>query len=221
MDFSTQLKSEIKDLNLLNHPFYQAWMNGTLKLITLKKYAEQYYHHVAKFSQYISATHSNCDDIEKRKILVENLNDEEGTKNTPHPTLWLNFAKKFNQSPQEVKNSSAEGAVNNIINTFMGFGKSSYHEGLASLYSYEYQVPEIAETKIEGLKKNYNITDKSSLEFFEVHKKADIYHRKACEELLDQLSPKEQKEALVAAKKSAQSLWDFLSSMYELENAAA
>ena len=39
----------------------------------IKDYAEQYYQHVKAFPRYISATHSLCEDIEKRKILLENL----------------------------------------------------------------------------------------------------------------------------------------------------
>ena len=43
------------------------------------------------FPRYISATHSICEDIEKRKILLENLQDEENP-NADHPKLWKNFA---------------------------------------------------------------------------------------------------------------------------------
>ena len=43
----------------------------------IKDYAEQYYQHVKAFPRYISATHSLCEDLDKRKILLENLQDEE------------------------------------------------------------------------------------------------------------------------------------------------
>ena len=43
----------------------------------IKDYAEQYYQHVKAFPRYISATHSICEDLEKRRILLENLQDEE------------------------------------------------------------------------------------------------------------------------------------------------
>ena len=39
------------------------------------------------------------------------------------------------------------------------------------------------------------LLQKKVLEFFEVHKAADVYHREACEKLLDDLSPEEQKKA--------------------------
>ena len=37
------------------------------------------------------------------------------------------------------------------------------------LYTYERQIPEIAETKIQGLKKFYGVNSKDGLEFFEAH----------------------------------------------------
>ena len=52
-----------------------------------------------------------------------------------------------------------------VAKTFKIMGISSYSEGLASLYTYESQIPEIAETKIRGLKKHYGVTSKKGLEF--------------------------------------------------------
>ena len=40
-----------------------------------------------------------------------------------------------------------------MIDNFFAQARKSYAEGLASLYTYERQIPEIAETKIQGLKK--------------------------------------------------------------------
>ena len=61
-----------------------------------------------------------------------------------------------------------------------------------SLYTYERQIPEIAETKIQGLKKFYGVSSKEGLEFFEAHKSADVIHRAECENPLDSLSKEEQ-----------------------------
>ena len=81
---------------------------------------------------------------------------------------------------------------------------------MASLYTYERQIPEIAETKIRGLKNHYGVTSKEGLEFFEVHKAADVYHRQACEKLLDAMSKEEQEEAEKSALSTAKYLWNFL-----------
>ena len=71
--FSKQLNEKLDKYHLLSHPFYKAWNEGKLTREIIKDYAEQYYQHVKAFPRYISATHSLCEDIEKRKILLENL----------------------------------------------------------------------------------------------------------------------------------------------------
>ena len=216
MKFSQKLKNEIQDLHLLNHPFYQKWEKGEISKDTLKEYAAQYLFHVEAFPRYISATHSLCPDIESRRVLLENLNEEEGLHSVPHPTLWRNFARALNSDLKDSPCSS----IQNVTQTFFQSADSSYEEGLASLYAYEYQVPEVAKTKIDGLKRHYDINKEKDLEFFTVHQSADVYHREACEELLDQFPEEKQELAVQAAKKSAQALWDFLSSMDAIDHAA-
>ena len=62
---------------------------------------------------------------------------------------------------------------------------------------------------------------KEGLEFFEVHKEADVYHREACEKLLDGLSKNEQEKAEKAALSTAKYLWNFLSGMAAKHNLQA
>ena len=90
--FSKELNKKLDKYHLLKHPFYKSWNEGKLTREIIKDYAEQYYQHVKAFPRYISATHSICEDLEKRRILLENLQDEEN-KDGDHPKLWKNFAK--------------------------------------------------------------------------------------------------------------------------------
>ena len=215
--FSKRLNRKLDEFHLLKHPFYKSWNEGKLNREIIKDYAEQYFHHVKAFPRYISATHSICDDIEKRKILLENLQDEE-KKGAEHPKLWKNFAIAMGADKKKIENVKQYSFTKNLIKNFFKNGRSSYAEGLGSLYTYERQVPEIAETKIRGLKKFYGVSSKKGLEFFEVHKAADVHHRKACEKLLDSLSAKEQKKAEKAAISTAKYLWNFLSGIAEKHN---
>ena len=215
--FSEQLNKKLDEYHLLNHPFYKSWNEGKLTREIIKDYAEQYYQHVKSFPRYISATHSLCADIEKRKILLENLQDEEN-RDKDHPKLWRNFAFAMGSNKKEIESVKEEKFTSELIENFFKNGRASYSEGLASLYTYERQIPEIAETKIRGLKNHYGVTSKEGLEFFEVHKAADVYHREACEKLLDDLPPEEQKKAEVSALSTAKYLWNFLSGIAEKHN---
>ena len=218
--FSKNLNQKLDQYHLLNHPFYKSWNEGKLTREIIKDYAEQYYQHVKAFPRYISATHSLCEDIEKRKILLENLNDEEN-RDADHPKLWKNFALAMGADAEKIEEVKAEQFTKDLIDNFFKNGRSSYAEGLASLYTYERQIPEIAETKIQGLKRHYGVNSKEGLEFFVAHKEADVHHRAECEKLLDGLSHEEQAKAKVAALSTAKYLWNFLSGMAAKHNLQA
>ena len=218
--FSKNLNKKLDQYHLLNHPFYKSWNEGKLTREIIKDYAEQYYQHVKAFPRYISATHSLCDDIEKRKILLENLQDEEN-KDADHPKLWKNFALAMGADTNEIEKVKQEDFTKDLIDNFFKQGRSSYADGLASLYTYERQIPEIADTKIKGLKKHYGVNTKEGLEFFEAHKSADVIHRVECEKLLDSLTVEEQKKAEKAALSTAKYLWNFLSGMSVKHNLQA
>jgi pyrroloquinoline-quinone synthase len=218
--FSKELNQKLDKYHLLNHPFYKSWNEGKLTREIIKDYAEQYYQHVKAFPRYISATHSLCEDIQKRKILLENLNDEENSE-ADHPKLWKNFALAMGADAEEIEKIIADQFTKDMIDNFFKNGRSTYAEGLASLYTYERQIPEIAETKIQGLKKHYGVSSKEGLEFFVAHKEADIHHRAECEKLLDGLSQDEQGKAEVAALSTAKYLWNFLSGIATKHNLQA
>ena len=218
--FSKKLNKKLDQYHLLNHPFYKSWNEGKLTREIIKDYAEQYYQHVKAFPRYISATHSICEDIEKRKILLENLQDEENP-NADHPKLWKNFALAMGADPDKIENVKREWFTNDMIENFFYQARKSYAEGLASLYTYERQIPEIAETKIRGLKNFYGVTSKEGLEFFEAHKAADVIHRKECEKLLDALTEEEKEKAEKASVLTARYLWNFLSGMSSKHNLKA
>ncbi len=210
--FSQELNKKLDQYHLLNHPFYKSWNEGKLTREIIRDYAEQYYQHVKAFPRYISATHSICEDIEKRKILLENLQDEENP-NADHPKLWKNFALAMGADKDKIEDVKREWFTNDMIENFFHQARKSYAEGLASLYTYERQIPEIAETKIRGLKNFYGVTSKEGLEFFEAHKAADVIHRKECEKLLDALTEEEKVKAEKASMLTARYLWNFLSGM--------
>ncbi len=212
MRFHQELEADLSAYALLKHPFYQKWTQGTLSPETLRHYACQYSFHVDAFPRYISAAHSACSDREGRQFLLENLVEEEhGSEN--HPELWRRFAEATGATRKEIEATEAIPEARDLVCVFMGAAKKSYHEGLASLYAYEYQVPEIAEVKIDGLKRFYGVESPRGLAFFEVHREADRVHRTRGRHLLDRLSADEQVEARAAAIESAQALWNFLSAI--------
>ena len=78
MTVSTAIDAKVAARAMLSHPFYQAWTEGRLPLDTLRAYARQYFHHVEAFPRAVSAVHSACPDRDGRRMLAENLAEEEG-----------------------------------------------------------------------------------------------------------------------------------------------
>ena len=213
--FVDKVDQKIQDMHLLNHSFYQSWNEGSLSLETIREYSSQYFKHVSAFPRYLSAIHSNCDHIGTRKILLENLNDEEmGPED--HPELWMRFAEGMGNTRDEVKNAVLMEETEELVNTFNQLSRSEdYLKGLAALYCYESMQPEISKTKKEGLQNIYGIEDEETLKFFTVHMQADEWHREVIRNLLIELcNSKEKKEDVLDAVNSALgALNNFLSGM--------
>lgn len=207
-----------EDLHLLKHPFYQAWMSGRLSRAALADYAEQYYRHVAAFPGYLIHALELTHDADARQILSENLAEEDGTTfGTPHPELWLRFAEGLGVSRATAQHSAPRAGIQGVVDTFTRFSKKSFHEALGALYAYEAQVPEVAASKIEGLKAHFDIHDESTLSFFEVHRVADVAHRESLLGLLEKLTPGEKAEAEYAARAACEALWAFLTDVFEAD----
>jgi pyrroloquinoline-quinone synthase len=211
-NYMQQLDRQLNENHLLKHPLYQAWSAGKLSLDNLRDYACQYYHHVDAFPRYLSATHSNCEHPEARRVLLENLNDEEGMNGLDsHPALWLQFTKGLGLSEETVINCELFPETKQFIDDFLTLSRSSYAEGLGALYAYERQIPQTAASKITGLKQFYNIDDEATLKFFIVHLEADVEHAEATKTLIKNLPMEEKIIAEKAAKKIAKSVWNLLS----------
>lgn len=221
-----RIDDAVSEYAMLKHPFYKLWSEGKLDQTVLQEYAKQYYAHVRAFPTYVSAVHSKCDDLELRQLLLENLIEEErGTEN--HPELWLRFAEGMGVAREEVKEAALLPSTTESVATFKKLtADNDFRQGVAALYAYESQIPEVATTKRAGLKEFYGVEDAHSTSFFVVHETADVIHRQSeIKVLCDTCDTDEAQDAVVtAARRASQALWDFLTgvqSAYASSAAAA
>lgn len=210
---SSLIDSKVAERAMLKHPFYQAWTEGRLPLETLRAYARQYFHHVEAFPRAVSAVHSACPDREGRRMLAENLAEEEGLEagKQDHATLWMMFACGLGEHEHEVRAQVLNDETRALIDTFRRLSRQSYAAGLGALYAYESQFAGVAAAKIEGLIDRYGVEDEETLRFFRVHESADVEHSSVCRALLDRLGEADKAEAVAAGDELAGALWGFLS----------
>jgi pyrroloquinoline-quinone synthase len=182
----------------------------------LQDYACQYYHFVKAFPRMVSAVHSNTPDYDIRLELLKNLMDEElGADN--HPALWMRFANALGADTDRVLSTSPLPETSALVDTMMNVCRlASFQEGIAALYAFESQIPEVARVKIQGLRDLYGISDPAAVKFFSVHEEADIHHSRSERTLLQATTPATLLEEVVqASAKTAHALWSFLDGIYD------
>lgn len=221
MQLRVQLQAIIQEKHLLQHPFYVAWTEGKLSRTHLKHYAVQYFQNVLAFPTYLSAVHFNTPhfgtSIAARQAILDNLlSEEQGEQN--HPALWQRFAASLGATDAELVDTTPLPTTANLVATFRQLCLSSpFYAGLAALYTYESQIPEIAGVKIDGLQQFYGMQDPQEYEFFTVHQTADEWHAEAELQLIEQYAdtPAKAAQVLEVATTAADALWQFLDGVYE------
>lgn len=221
--FLSELQQAIAKYDLLSHPFYQAWSCGELTREDLREYSAAYYQQVAAFPTYLSALHSRLPDGELRRAVLRNLADEE-IDGRAHSDLWLDFAEAMGADADEVRRRPADATMRRLTASFRETAATaSPAAALASFYAYESQVPRVAASKAEGLRKWYGAESgvanyDKACRYFTLHTLADVQHSRVWAEELEKLVGDDtaiQAEAVEAASRAAQSLWEALDGIEE------
>src|SRR5947207_11710690 len=167
-----------RERSSLQHPFYNAWQRGELTSDQVATYSRVYYPHVAAFPRYLKNAINCASDSVIKSALEQNL-DDELTNPAPHPELWLDFAAAAGQERQALKCAEPVPKTADSIATFDRLTNRDIASGLAALYAYESQQPEVATEKLRGLRDCYGIHRPQALSYFAVHATADMEHRAA------------------------------------------
>lgn len=210
--FQSKLDATIAAKPLLSHSFYTRWTKGELSFEELQGYAKEYYSFEKEFPRFLSAIHSRCENAEARKMLLENLcHEEQGEKN--HPALWLDFAEGLGVARENVETHFHSDETEHLLRVFRKHTKSdTIADGLAALYAYEQQQPEVAGQKIDGLRRHYGVKDDATIAFFAAHQTYDVGHSQTEAKLLEVLCQDEasQARATSVVEEATAALYDFL-----------
>ncbi|HEY4979914.1 MAG TPA: CADD family putative folate metabolism protein [Candidatus Acidoferrum sp.] len=209
----TKIDTAIAEKNLLKHPFYQDWQAGKLSKESLQLYAAQYYRHVEAFPKHLRVLAARTEGP-LRDIVLENLAEEENPA-APHPKLWRDFAAALGVSEDDVTCCPSLPGTQAVVATFREIvGDRPVAESVAALYAYESQVPEIAATKIDGLRKFYGFDKPEGLAYFTVHEQADREHRAAWRRWLEEHASGNEEEILATTHQALDALWGALDAVH-------
>lgn len=215
MELLARIDQLIDERHLLTHPFYTKWTNGTLPREALQEYARQYFAFESSFPRFLSAMHTREERADVRQQLLDNLWDEEhGEVN--HAELWLRFAEGIGVQRDDVKSAKRNEATQALVEMYTEIcAEAPVAEGVAALYAYERQVPEVAGSKIEGLKKHFGVSDERTLEFFVLHGELDIEHSGHEREMLGSLIADSADSDGIerATDRATQAWWNFLTAV--------
>lgn len=215
-----QLDAAIAKKNLLHHPFYQDWQAGKLTKQALQLYAAQYYRHVEAFPKHLRVLAARTEGP-IRQVVLENLAEEENPA-ASHPKLWRDFAASLGVCEDDITHCPALPGTQKVVQTFREIcGDRTIPEAVAALYAYEAQVPEIATTKIDGLKNFYSLDKPEALAYFEVHEEADKAHRAAWRNWLLENANEDHDEILATTNEALDALWGALDAVHQTKSCPA
>ena len=108
-----------------------------------------------------------------------------------------------------------------VVATFREIcGDRPVAEAVAALYAYEAQVPEIAATKIDGLRRFYGIERPEALAYFTIHEETDKLHREAWRGWLQEHAEGSEDEIVATAREALNALWGALDAVHYTKAAA-
>ena len=176
LDVLHTLDERVHARSILHHPFYIAWERGALTRVQLATYARAYYPHVHAFPRYLEATIARANDPASRVELQRNLADEL-SRPKAHHELWLDFADALGLDRCRVATAPPTPFARATVETFERLTSRDVASGLAALYAYESQQPEVSRRKMSGLRESYGVRSAKGLAYFEVHATTDLQHR--------------------------------------------
>jgi pyrroloquinoline-quinone synthase len=191
-DFFDRLEDVRARCNVLEHPFYQRWTEGTLTPLELAHYAGEYRHAVVALADAAaSAARAAGDDL--RPQLEAHAAEE-----AEHVPLWDGFARAVGSDLATEPNAETAECAQ----AWAGDDERPFLRTLVALYAIESGQPPISETKLAGLRDHYGVTDTDATAYFELHSQLDHEHAAAERALIEERLDGADEEALLAEAES-------------------
>ncbi|UOF90364.1 iron-containing redox enzyme family protein [Fodinisporobacter ferrooxydans] len=218
-EFRNQLEEAIKGKHSAVAPFSLAWANGQLKREHFARWAENHYHYVGPFADYLAYIYANIPDAntDAKDFILQNMYEEEIAE-TRHTDLLIRFAEACGTTGERVTDPA------NMCPTTLGLQSWCYaiafreHFVVATaalIVGLESQVPDIYRKQLPPLKETYRFTDEE-VEFFDLHIVSDEIHgERGFQIVLDYANtPELQQRCLEVVRTGAKMRWMYMDGLY-------
>ena len=179
VEFRSALENAIKGKSANKSPFSIAWAEGKLSREHLARWAENHYHYVGPFAEYLAYVYARLPAhmTEAKDFMLSNMYEEE-IGGDRHTDLLIRFAEACGTTGARVKDPD------NISPTTRGLQSWCYAIAMREdpivaiaglVVGLESQVPSIYRRQTPTLRDKYKFTDEE-VEFFDLHIVSDEIH---------------------------------------------
>jgi pyrroloquinoline-quinone synthase len=196
VNFWDRLEAIAARNDVLRHPFYVRWSDGTLTPAELAHYSGQYRYAVLALAQAAASAARSPEAGAHAGELAAHATEE-----AAHVAMWDEFVAQVGGSTDAFATEETQVCAD----AWAGDAERPLVHTLAAMYAIESAQPAIARTKLDGLATHYGI---ASSRYFEVHQRLDVEHAAHARRLLEKrLTPADEDALLATAEAALHANW--------------
>jgi pyrroloquinoline-quinone synthase len=177
--FRAALENAIRSQSANKAPFSVAWANGLLSRQHLSRWAENHFHYVGPFADYLAYVYGRMPEryTEAKDFLLHNMYEEE-IGGDRHTDLLIRFAEACGTTRERVKDPDNMSATTRGLQSWC-YAVAMREDPIVAVaglvVGLESQVPSIYRKQTPTLRDKYKFTDQE-VEFFDLHIVSDEIH---------------------------------------------
>ena len=178
-EFRQALEDAIKGREAKDASFSKAWANGELRREHFARWAENHYHYVGPFADYLAYIYARTPDrfTEAKDFLLANMYEEE-IGGDRHTDLLIRFAEACGTTRERVIDPDNMSATTRGLQSWC-YAVAMREDPIVAVaglvVGLESQVPSIYRKQTPTLREKYGFTDEE-VEFFDLHIVSDEIH---------------------------------------------
>jgi pyrroloquinoline-quinone synthase len=178
-ELRTALENAIKGKSANKSPFSLAWAEGSLSREHLSRWAENHYHYVGPFADYLAYIYARTPDhmTDAKDFLLANMYEEE-IGGDRHTDLLIRFAEACGTSRERVTNPDNMSPTTRALQSWcyaVAMREDPVVAVAGLVVGLESQVPSIYRKQTPTLREKYGFSDEE-VEFFDLHIVSDEIH---------------------------------------------